>query len=83
MMYAAEFAHNFDGSFETDATIEIGAHNATEYFPATWMLRYLGFYGPRFQRGWGYPASPEGISEEAVFRLPQYHGPWDEPLVRR
>ena len=36
-LYSAELVHNFDGSFETDATIEIGLYNATEYFPSTWQ----------------------------------------------
>ena len=78
---SSELLHNFDGSWETDATIEIGAYNATEYFPATWQLRYLQYFGPRFNRRFGFPASPEGISEESIFRLPKLHGPYDEPLT--
>ena len=80
VMYAAELVHNFDGSFETDATIPIGAHNATDYFPSTWQLRWLGYYGPRGNPRWGFPHSCEGVSEESIFRLPPYHGPHDEPM---
>jgi hypothetical protein len=81
MLYASELVHNFDGSFETDATIEIGLYNATEYFPSTWQLRYLGYYGPRGNPRWGYPASPEGVSEEGIFGMQPYRGAFDEPLT--
>jgi hypothetical protein len=79
-LYTAELVHNFDGVWETDATIEIGLHNATSYFPSTWMLRYNEYYGPRFNPRFGQPASPEPSGEEGVFRLPPFHGPHDEPL---
>ena len=81
IMYASELVHNFDNirGFETDVTIPIGAHNATHYFPTTWMLRYLEYYGPRYQPEQGFPASPEGVAEEGVFRLASYEGPYDEP----
>lgn len=80
MLYVAELAHNFDGSFETDATIDI-LGNATEYFPNTWQLRYLQYYGPRFNPSWGFPRSCEGVAEEGIFRLPRFRGPHDEPLT--
>ena len=41
MLYASELVHNFDGSFETDCTIEVGFFNASNYFPSTWQLRWL------------------------------------------
>ena len=39
---SAELVHNFDGSWEEDATIEIGLVPSATYFPSTWQLRYLG-----------------------------------------
>ena len=78
---AAELVHNFDGNFEEDATIEIGLENATEYFPSTWELRWLGYYGAKFNPRWGTPASPEGVSEEGIFLLPRFRGPYDEPTT--
>ena len=80
MMYSAELTHNFDGSFETDASIEI-LQNASDYFPSTWQLRYLQYYGPRGNPRWGFPASCEGVAEENIFRLPRFDGPYDEPLT--
>lgn len=80
----AELVHNFDGAdtFETDNTIEISLYNATEYFPSTWQLRYLKYYGDdRFNPAWGYPKSPEGVAEEGCYGLPPFHGPHDEPLT--
>ena len=81
MVYSSELIHNFDGSFESDVTIAIGANNATDYFPSTWQLRFLEYYGPRFSPRFGFPSSPEASSEEGVFRLPPYSGPHDEPLT--
>ena len=79
IIYAGELVHNFDGSWEQDATIEIGLRNATDYFPSTWQLRYLEYYGPRNNPRWGFPSSPEGVSEEAIYYLPRFQGPHDEP----
>ena len=80
MVDASELVHNFDGTWETDATIEIGLNNATSYFPSTWELRYLDYYGPRGNKLWGYPRSPEGVGEEGIFQLPRFAGLFDTPL---
>jgi hypothetical protein len=76
-MRTAELCHNFDGSFETDVTLEIML-NATAYLPSAWPLRYLGYYGP-MTAAMGHPRSPEPSAEEGVFLLPHFSGPYDLP----
>ena len=85
ILQASELVHNFDGeaTFETDATIEIGLYNATEYFPTTWQLRWLEYYGERFNPRWGFPGSCEGVGEESEFNCAPFAGPHDEPLTYR
>lgn len=91
-VYASELVHNCDGSFDTDVTIEIGM-NATEFFPSTWQLRFLEYYGPRFQPGFGFPTTPENSAEEGLPRSREHcartrarasHGPaWTVELQPR
>lgn len=76
-MRTAELCHNFDGSFETDVTLEI-MMNATAYLPSVWPLRYLGYYGP-MTAAMGHPRNPEPSAEEGIFRLPPFSGPHDLP----
>ena len=80
MTATAELAHNFDGSFDTDMTIEIGLYNATEYFATLWQLRNLGYYGDPLNPKFGHPSSPEDAGEEGVFSLPPFEGAHDMPL---
>lgn len=83
MSDTAELVHSFDGSFDSDMTIEIGLYNGTEYFASLWQLRNLGYYGDPMNitamKRWGHPAGPEDASEEGVFKLPPFDGPYDLP----